>query len=186
MATIVSHLTKTTLGESCLVRNPEIGDAQAWIDHAVAVAQESDFTKTDPEDLVSSVREQETWFTTMNSNGGDLALLAEIDGHLVGILYCRAFKARRMSHVCAFAISVRKDRWAQGVGTALGQALLRWATDHPVIRKITMRVLVDNTRALSLYRKFGFFVEGRFAQAIKAADGTFVDDYEMAIFVKPK
>lgn len=185
MATVSSRLTKITSGESCTVRNPERDDAQAWIDHAYAVMQESDFTKTEPEDLVSSVQEQETWFTTMNTNAGNLALLAEIDGHLVGILDCGAFKARRMSHVCAFAMSVRQQWWGQGVGTSLVQCLLDWSRTHPQIRKITMRALVKNERALALYKKFGFVVEGRFAQAIKTADGAFVDDYEMGLFVKP-
>lgn len=186
MATVVSRASQTSSGIGFVVRNPEIGDAQAWNDHAVAVMQESDFTKTEPEDLVSSVREQETWIMTMNANAGDLALLAEIDGHLVGILYCRAFKARRMSHVCAFAMSVRQQWWAQGVGTSLVQCLVDWARANPQIRKVTMRALVCNARALALYRKFGFIVEGRFADAIKSGDGTFVDDYEMALFVKPR
>lgn len=186
MARIVSRAGKSPLGELCMVRNPEIGDAQAWIDHVHAVRQESDFTKTEPEDLLSSVGEQETWITAMNTNAGDLALVAEIEGHLVGILYCRAFTSRRMAHVCAFAMSVRRQWWGQGVGTSLVQCLVDWARANPQMRKVTMRALVSNARALALYRKFGFVVEGRFAEAIKASDGTFVDDFEMGLFVKPK
>jgi len=186
MATVISRAIQTSSGNSCIVRNPEIADSQAWIDHTYAVMRESEFTKTEPEDLVSSVAEQETWIMTMNTKAGDLALMAEIEGRLIAILYCRAFSSRRMSHVCAFAMSVREQWWGQGVGTSLVHCLLDWARAHPLIRKVTMRVLVNNARALALYRKAGFFVEGRFAQALKAANGTFVDDYEMGLFVKPR
>ena len=128
----------------------------------------------------------EAWIAAMNAHVGNLALVAEIEGDLVGVLYCRASTSRRMAHVCAFAMSVRRQWWGQGVGTSLVQCLVDWARAHPEIRKVTMRALVSNARALALYRKFGFFVEGRFAEAIKAGDGTFVDDFEMGLFVKPK
>lgn len=186
MATVVSRASQTSSGIGFVVRNPTAGDAEAWIDHAVAVMQESDFTKTEPEDLVSSLQEQEAWIAAMNAHVGNLALVAEIEGDLVGVLYCRAPTSRRMAHVCAFAMSVRRQWWGQGVGTSLVQCLVDWARAHPEIRKVTMRALVSNARALALYRKFGFFVEGRFAEAIKAGDGTFVDDFEMGLFVKPK
>ena len=127
MATVVSRASQTSSGIGFVVRNPTVGDAEAWIDHAVAVMQESDFTKTEPEDLVSSLQEQEAWIAAMNAHVGNLALVAEIEGHLVGILYCRAFTSRRMAHVCAFAMSVRRQWWGQGVGTSLVQCLVDWA-----------------------------------------------------------
>ncbi|SLM48053.1 putative GCN5-related N-acetyltransferase [Nitrospira japonica] len=184
MATISPLTIQTKYDEPCIVRNPSKADAQAWIDHATMVMQESDFTKTDPEDVTTSHPELEEWITEMNIATATLALVAEVKGRLVGTLYCRAYKASRMSHVCVFAMSVRKEWWRQGVGTALVRTLNGWATQHPLIRKVTMRVLVHNERALALYKKLGFFVEGRFAQAVKAENGKFVDDYEMSLFVK--
>ena len=60
-----------------------------------------------------------------------------------------------MSHRGTFAISVRKDFWGQGIGSALTSRVLSFARAHR-FEQIDLEVRSDNFRAIHLYQKFGF------------------------------
>lgn len=51
-------------------------------------------------------------------------------------------------------------RRACGYGTSAVRQILQYAFDTLNLRKISLRVLVDNEPAIRVYRKFGFEVEG--------------------------
>ena len=52
------------------------------------------------------------------------------------------------------------------------------------VRKIELNVRATNFRAIGLYRSLGFEEQGRQLQRIRIDDKTFIDDLEMALFVK--
>lgn len=76
-------------------------------------------------------------------------------------------------------MNVHPDFQGQGVGHALMEVLLTWANEHPQIEKVILQVLVTNERAIRLYQKFGFVVEGRHIKAIRQPDGRYVDVLQM-------
>ena len=88
-----------------------------------------------------------------------------------------------MSHAGGFGISVNPDWRGQGVGGAMLDTLLEWASDNPRIEKISLDVLASNSGAIRLYEQKGFSIEGRKAKAIKFEDGTYDDDVHMGRFV---
>jgi RimJ/RimL family protein N-acetyltransferase len=57
-----------------------------------------------------------------------------------------------------------------------------WATRTPQVGKIELLVRATNERAMRLYTKLGFVVEGRFRKRLRLPDGEFVDDVAMAWF----
>jgi putative acetyltransferase len=57
-------------------------------------------------------------------------------------------------------MSVSKEWRGRGVGTALMAEALRWARNVGV-QKVSLTVYPSNTRAIALYRRFGFVDEGR-------------------------
>ena len=56
---------------------------------------------------------------------------------------------------------------------------IEWAQQNGVI-KIQLQVRTDNERAIQLYNKLGFVVEGKIKQAIKI-NNTYFDDYIMGL-----
>lgn len=59
------------------------------------------------------------------------------------------------------------------------KALVELADKWLILRRLELEVMVDNEAALSLYRMFGFEVEGRKRQAIFRG-GKFVNTFVMA------
>jgi RimJ/RimL family protein N-acetyltransferase len=72
---------------------------------------------------------------------------------------------------------------SQGVGAALLGGLLAWAQIQPGLEKINLTVHGDNTRALGLYKKFGFEIEGIRKRDTRFEDDRYVDSVEMAKFL---
>jgi putative acetyltransferase len=81
-------------------------------------------------------------------------------------------------------MSVESQFQGQGVGTALMSALLEIADGWLNVFRIELTVYTDNERALALYRKLGFVIEGTH-KAYALRDGIYIDSYSMAR-VRPK
>ena len=74
--------------------------------------------------------------------------------------------SRRMSHRAGMAISLLKEVWGKGLGSALLEQLIRYAGGHG-IEIISLEVRSDNERAIRLYQSFGFQVIGSFPAFFK-------------------
>jgi putative acetyltransferase len=110
----------------------------------------------------------------------DLGLVAELDGVVVGSagLHPVGF-AHRRRHAMMLGISVASEAQGKGVGRALMAALCDYADRWAGVLRIELTVFTDNERAIALYRKFGFAVEGTH-RAYALRDGRYVDALFMA------
>jgi putative acetyltransferase len=98
------------------------------------------------------------WFAGLGSNRVDL--VAEVEGEVVGFAVLFVMPDRQ-SHVGWFFVGVLEAFQNRGVGSRLLQILL-WIGDAVVgLRRIQLNVYCSNTKAVKLYLKFGFEIEGR-------------------------
>jgi RimJ/RimL family protein N-acetyltransferase len=81
-------------------------------------------------------------------------------------------------HGQRIVIGIREAYTGQGIGTRLFQALEAWARQHG-IRRLHLTVETDNGRALALYHKMGFQIEGHIKHALQI-QGQWYYDYVMA------
>ncbi|MFD1737817.1 GNAT family N-acetyltransferase [Bacillus salitolerans] len=102
----------------------------------------------------------------------NLFLVAEIDGKLVGFARCEGSKLKRMAHKVEFGVCVLKDYWGYGIGKTFLRECIHWA-DTNGIQKITLSVLETNEKAIRLYEKLGFEVEGVLKNDKKLSDGRY-------------
>ena len=110
----------------------------------------------------------------------DLSLVAEQAGSVVGSAGMHPVGAAlRRRHAAMIGISVIAEAQGRGVGTALMQALCDYADRWMGILRIELTVYDDNARAIALYRKFGFEIEGRH-RGYALRDGRYVDALTMA------
>ena len=109
--------------------------------------------------------------------------LVAVDGDEViasGAIYGFGPVVRRR-HAAHLGISVAHERQRQGFGSEMLRRLLEWADNWAGFLRIELTVYTDNERAISLYRRFGFVMEGTHrAHALR--DGVFVDAHAMARF----
>ncbi len=110
----------------------------------------------------------------------DLGLVAELDGEVVGSAGMHPVGvAARRRHAMMLGISVAGHAQRKGVGAALMGALCDYADGWAGILRLELTVFEDNQRALALYRKFGFEIEGRH-RAYAMRDGHYADVLSMA------
>ncbi|MCZ0732913.1 GNAT family N-acetyltransferase [Phreatobacter sp. AB_2022a] len=108
----------------------------------------------------------------------DLHLVAQLDDRVVGAAALRPFYGRR-AHAAEFWIGVHEDFAGNGVGSKLLAAIIDTCDNWLNVIRIEMTVFTDNERAIALYRKFGFEIEGTH-RAASFRNGAFADVHCMA------
>jgi len=98
-------------------------------------------------------------FIQTNQEKGNPFFVAMADGKLAGWCGIERAAHMNMAHVGRLAIGILPDYREQGMGTALMKKVLAAAKERGMIR-IDLSVYADNERALALYKKMGFVVEG--------------------------
>ncbi len=74
-----------------------------------------------------------------------------------------------------------KNYWGKGVGSEACQLVLKYGFETLGLRKIYLAVYENNPRAIRLYEKLGFKVEGRLRKHV-CVDDAYFDKYLMGIF----
>jgi putative acetyltransferase len=110
----------------------------------------------------------------------ELHLVAELDGKVVGSAGLHVeHKALRRRHAVGLGIGIGKMGQGQGIGDALMKSLLNYADDWGGVLRVELTVWADNERAIRLYQKHGFAIEGRM-RAYGLQRGRYVDALSMA------
>jgi len=117
-----------------------------------------------------------------------LSIVAEVGTgrarRIVGSLTLERYgNVEKTKHVRVLGMLVIKGYRGQGIGTELIARALEWARSQEVIEKIELGVFSNNRRALQLYQKFGFKVEGVKKRQYYIA-GRHADEIDMALFLK--
>ncbi|MCC6675877.1 MAG: GNAT family N-acetyltransferase [Phycisphaerales bacterium] len=174
-------------GEPLIIRRAREEDAAALVELGDDILSTSDYNLTTPEEFRQAFTEakEREWVREMRDGPGNLALIAEIGGRLVGSASFRAESRRRMAHWGFFSIGIAREWRGRGVGRLLIETLLDWGVDHPTVEKICLGVLGPNVRAFRLYRAMGFAVEGYRYRGIRFAPERYADGVQMYQFVKP-
>jgi RimJ/RimL family protein N-acetyltransferase len=111
----------------------------------------------------------------------NLFLVSAAGEKLVGFSRCQGNSLKRLSHKVEFGICVLKEYWGYGIGKNLLKESVTWA-DTNNIKKITLSVLETNEKAIHLYQRFGFEVEGVLKKDKILSDGKFYDTVIMGRF----
>lgn len=102
----------------------------------------------------------------------NLFLVAEIDGSIVGFSRCEGNNLKRLAHKVEFGVCVLKEYWGLNIGTHFLKESIAWA-DTNEIKKISLSVLHTNEKAIALYKKYGFEVEGILKNDKMLKDGNY-------------
>ncbi|WP_286228768.1 GNAT family N-acetyltransferase [Neobacillus mesonae] len=102
----------------------------------------------------------------------NLFLVAEVNNRIEGFSRCEGNKLKRMSHKVEFGVCVLEEYWGYGIGKNLLKESINWA-DTNEIKKMTLSVLETNEKAINLYKKYGFEVEGILKNDKILSDGNY-------------
>jgi len=110
--------------------------------------------------------------------------IAEQAGQVVGMVNFVGGNRSRDMHDGEFGLSVHKDYFGRGIGSKLMDYLMRWGQKNPVLKRMTLFVMHSNKRAINLYKRYGFQIEGARRKAVRFKDGRVQDLIMMGILKK--
>lgn len=103
-----------------------------------------------------------------------LFLVADVDDRIVGFSRCEGNQLKRTAHKVEFGVCVLKEYWGYGIGKKFLEECVHWA-DVNGIKKINLNVLETNQKAIKLYQKYGFEIEGILKKDKRLSDGNYYD-----------
>jgi putative acetyltransferase len=160
------------------IRASTLADAPAVLAlHAAASARGGGLAR-EPDEM--DLAQIEAVLAKALSNG--LALSAWVGGAIAGEIHASRLGPRQFAHnLTDLTVAVHPDFQGRGVGAALFEALFAAAaTLTPRIERVELMCREGNLRAVQLYQRLGFVIEGRFPRRVRLRDGTLDDDLAMA------
>jgi RimJ/RimL family protein N-acetyltransferase len=167
-------------GVRLIVRQAEVDDAVARLAFLEHMSRETDFVSFGPGEFGKSPAEEAKFIQLCQTADNQLLLVGLLEGKIVASLIFVGGKRRRTRHAGDLGMSVLKDYWNLGIGSRLLDTLIVWARQSGVVTKLNLRVRPDNERAIALYRRKGFTVEGTIRKDF-LIEGKYYDHYWMGL-----
>lgn len=172
-------------GVTMILEEAKPEDAADLICYIEQVGKETDNLLVDENGLGFTVEQEQSFLRSTCARDDTIMLVGRIGGKVMSTSQMgRKSNRPRAQHVGVLAITVAKDHWDYGAGTAILNALFDFAKSVGIeIAELDVRA--DNERAIGLYKKVGFEISGTHRKAMKMKDGTYHDNYLMQAFLQP-
>lgn len=169
--------------ESYIIREATPDDAAAVIIHNDLIANEPhNGIIRGPGESMTLEEEQIYLKNSLASDNSILLIAITPEGEVIGVCGFQGGKRRAVRHQGGIGISVNIEWRNKGVGTALMQHLIDWAKGTGIITRMELTVMAHNERAIHVYEKLGFKLEGR-QRAALFKDGAYIDVFMMALLL---
>ncbi len=153
-------------------------DGEQFLLLSKALDEETQFMMLEPGERTTTIGEQTQRIRNLLSQDNQMIFVVEHEDKLVGYLAALGGNYRR-NHGCVHVvIGIRQDFAGQGIGKELFGALERWALDR-TLHRLELTVMSHNERAIHLYQKMGFKIEGTKKDSLWV-NGRYVDEYYLA------
>jgi L-phenylalanine/L-methionine N-acetyltransferase len=123
-----------------------------------------------------SASDVQDWFDRNSPDSFDV--VATVDDKAIGFAGLFLFQGTQ-NHVGTISLFIHDEFHGRGIGRLLITSIIAIADILVGLRRIQLTVFCDNERAISLYHKFGFKIEGRHECAARQGD-EFVATFTMA------
>ena len=165
-----------------IIRVPETKDAEGLIEHVKRINKETTFLIREAEEFNFTIKQQESFIQARVNSDINLFIIAEVEGKVIGSCILSGTNLKREKHKMDLNISIQKKYWGLGIGTKLMELSIDWAKEKEV-KKIGLKVDSSNSRAVGLYKKLGFEVEGRLLKDKYMSDGSYRNSYLMGLIL---
>ena len=141
------------------IREIEVEDYKELLDFMKKVKGETNFLLGYPNEIKMSYEDEKEYIKKVKSSETSNYFVVMKNNKMIGCIGFNGNTARKMKHYGTIGISVLKEYWGRGIATALLEKLISWSKEKG-IKKINLDVFENNERAIKLYEKFGFKLEG--------------------------
>lgn len=169
-------------GSNLSINKASIEDAASIVAFLNKVGGETDFLTFGLNEFPFSIEEEEEEMIRecLDSNT-QLMLVGKVEGQIVSHLFLQRSDKLRIAHIGDIGVSVSKNFWGYSIAFHMILAAIEWAKDKN-LNKLQLQVRSDNERAIHLYKKLGFNIEGKIINAMKV-NNIYYDDYIMGLLL---
>jgi RimJ/RimL family protein N-acetyltransferase len=167
-------------GHVLVIREAAVKDAHAILKYIQDISGESDFLSFGPGEFEITAAEEEEFLRKYHTLDNHIYIIGLVNDTIVSTLTFSAGRRPRVRHSGELGVSVRKRYWRLGIGSLMLDTLIDWARGTRIVKKINLRVRTDNQRAIVLYKRKGFTIEGTIHKEI-FLHGKYFDHYWMGL-----
>ncbi|MFC3882382.1 GNAT family N-acetyltransferase [Bacillus songklensis] len=160
-----------------MIREILVSDAEKFLALNKKLDIETKYMLYEEDERNITVEEQAKIIESFLNASNSTILVAEQEGKLVGHIAVVGGKFNRIKHRAHIVVGILQDYCNQGIGTQLFQKMEDWAKCHH-LKRLELTVMTHNDRAVSLYKKVGFEIEG-IRKCSLIVDGQPIDEYSM-------
>ena len=164
--------------KTAILRSPKIEDAEALLNNIIASSGETEVLTNYPEEYTMGVDGEAAWIKSHLESPDALVICCELEGKIIASCDVRFNSTIKTRHRAALGITVRRDYWGLGIGSAMFEAMITVAKARGV-EIMELEFLEGNNRAKHLYEKFGFHVVSYRPGAFRLKDGRVLGEFYM-------
>jgi RimJ/RimL family protein N-acetyltransferase len=163
---------------SIAIRHATETDAASLLELRRTLFAETDFMLWEPQEFAATVEDERKFIAWLSSKSNSLLLVAGDGTRLIGFLGATGGERNRTKHSALVFLGVRSEYWSRGIASALLKETIAWVSGVGLVR-LELTVHTTNDRAIALYKRFGFQIEGT-RQASLLIAGEYRDEYLMS------
>jgi RimJ/RimL family protein N-acetyltransferase len=163
---------------SMIIRSINENDCEEFLLLSKALDQETQFMMFEPGERTMTVDEQRQRIKNLLSQDNQMIFVAEHESRLVGFVGAFGGNFLRNHHCAYLVMGILQAFTGQGLGMKVFTVLEEWALKSN-IHRLELTVMSHNERAINLYRKMGYQMEGIKKDSL-LVNGAYVDEYYMA------
>jgi RimJ/RimL family protein N-acetyltransferase len=160
------------------LREIVVNDYQVFNELYKAIEAESDFMLYEKDERKTTDNQQKVFLEKLASDSSSTIVLAEVDCRIVGFIGIINEGPNKKKFSRYVAMGLLNDFHGKKIGSLLMESCVEFCRKQNV-KRIELTVVKDNQKAVNLYKKFGFEIEGIKKNSLYIND-TFIDEYFMA------
>lgn len=168
--------------ENIIYRKAREEDAEKIVKFFNIVGGETNYMSFEKDEYALNVEEQAELIRSLEGNATNTMLLAMDGEEIAGLSTITSSHKIKSRHDAELGIVVGKKYQGKGIGTALISQVIDWVRENGITTRMSLEVRADNVKAVNMYMKFGFVVEGCRKNSTRL-NGTYYDDYVMGMML---
>ncbi|HBD86058.1 MAG TPA: GNAT family N-acetyltransferase [Clostridiales bacterium] len=168
-------------GSACLLKSPGPEDAERILQYLRQTSGETHNMIRYEDEIAMTADEERDYLRNIENDPSACMVSAYIGAELAGNAGIHPIASLyKLRHRASFGMAVKEKYWHMGIGSALLTACIQ-AARTAGYEQLELEVVLDNTRAISLYERLGFIRCGRRPRAFKFRDGSYADELLMLL-----
>ena len=160
------------------IREAELGYEGELLKLFRALDQETEFMLMEPGERKTTIKKQANIINKLTKTNTQVLFVASEGEKIVGFVGGTGGTVNRQRHSIHITMGVLASFWSRGIGSQLLHAISTWSVSNR-FHRIELLVIEDNERAISLYKRSGFEIEGVKHDSLLIS-GKYINEYFMA------